>query len=278
LKDYFIICSADEDQAFADRLKADLQGAELSIWGGGGRPGSTQKYAVGVADAIKTASGFICIASGCSVRSSMIKIEMNAAHRAGVPIYLVALDESGYRAMTKAAKSVTKIDSRQNYKQAVTDLVEILKGPSVTDEGEQGTIGTDGYVFLSYAEADTPYMEEVKKFLSGKGYGYWEFQGSSRDYQSNLAMELEKILSDAVATLTILSPAWKESKWSLKEFMYSQQVGKPTFLLRFEDVEPTLAIADILYIDFVEDKVLGFQRLDQKMKSIFNEFHSRAKK
>ncbi len=272
MKDYLVICATDEDQKLAERLKMDLLGVGLRVFSEAGLTATEGRNKVNLSEAIKHATGFICIASRQSVSSSMIKMELKAAFRAGLSIVMFAIDEIGYSAMQKLNGPIGKIDCRHSYKQALGEIVTYITGPEeVEDSDDRDELVPGEYVFLSYAEADTPYMQQVKDFLSEKGYRYWEFQGSTRDYQTNLALDLEGILKNAAATLTILSPAWKQSDWSMKEFMYSQQVGKATFLLRFEDVEPTLAIADILYIDFVEDKSRGFQRLDDELKTLFPE-------
>jgi hypothetical protein len=272
MKGYIVISNSQGDQKFADRLKSDLGNAGIRVRSMGGQSGSDSKYAINVSQAIKQADSFIYIASASSVNSSTIRMEIATATRAGVEVIILALDDAGVRDALGKPSSMPKLDFRREYRKNCQCLIDHLTGKAEESDACADTPDLSrGYVFLSYAEADTPYMEEVKAFLSDKGFGYWEFQGGDRDYQANLGLELEKVLKDAVATLSILSPAWKASTWSMREFLYSQQVGKPVLLLRFEDVEPTLMIADMLYIDFVGDKSKGFQRLHREIKALFDQ-------
>ena len=275
MKGYLVICNSPEDQKFADRLKSELRAVDIPVWGGAGDTDS--KYVVGVAEVIRQASSFIYVCSQYSVKSSMLKMELAAASRANVPLIMIAIDRDGFKAVKNTHGKVGKVDFCRDYDSGLQSLVELLKGQKETEKGlKPGEVGAVRYLFLSYAEVDTPYMEEVKTWLAKKGYAYWEFQGSNRDYQAGLGFELEKVLLDATATLSILSPGWKQSKWSMKEFIFSQQIGIPVFLLRFQDAGPTLLIADTLYIDFVEDKSKGFELLEKELKSVYEKWESRV--
>jgi len=275
MKGYLVICNSPEDQKFADRLKSELRAVDIPVWGGAGDTDS--KYVVGVAEVIRQASSFIYVCSQFSVKSSMLKMELAAASRANVPIIMIAIDRDGFKAVKITHGKVGKVDFCRDYDSGLQSLLEVLKGKKEAEKGQKpGEEGAGQYLFLSYAEVDTPYMEEVKTWLANKGYAYWEFQGSNRDYQAGLGFELEKVLLDATATLSILSPGWKQSKWSMKEFIFSQQIGIPVFLLRFQDAGPTLLIADTLYIDFVEDKSKGFELLEKELKSVYEKWESRV--
>lgn len=73
------------------------------------------------------------------------------------------------------------------------------------------------------------------------------------------------MIQEAAATLSILSPSWKRSEWAVKEYMFSSEVGTPVFLLRAKKIGPTLVIAGVPYIDFVQDRVSGFKKLDREL-------------
>ncbi|MCP3957759.1 MAG: toll/interleukin-1 receptor domain-containing protein [bacterium] len=118
-----------------------------------------------------------------------------------------------------------------------------------------------GYVFLSYAEEDADFLAKLRAFFGERGYAYWEFESSERDYQKRIDLELEDVISGAVATVSVLSEAWKESTWSLRELFFSQEIGKPVFLLKAKPMPPTLAIAGFPYIDFTKDSKRAFFRL-----------------
>ena len=106
----------------------------------------------------------------------------------------------------------------------------------------------------------------LKGFLKEHGYAYWDYEESDRDYNSQLFLELEGVIIEASATLSILSEAWKHSEWAVKEFFFSQEVETPVFLLKAKELGPTLAIAGMTYIDFTKDSVFGFRKLDKELK------------
>src|SRR5207253_2073719 len=116
--------------------------------------------------------------------------------------------------------------------------------------GEASRSKSKGYVFLSYAEEDSDFIEELGRFLGQRGYGFWDYERTDRNYHTQLFLELEAAIQEAAATLSILSPDWKRSIWTVKEYLFSEEVGTPTFLLRVRDMGPTIITAGAHYIDF----------------------------
>ena len=139
---------------------------------------------------------------------------------------------------------------------------EVRQEPSA----ELPTQRAKGYVFLSYAEEDSDFLARLRAFFGDRGYAYWEYESSDRDYQKRIDLELEGVISDAVATVSILSEAWKASTWSLRELFFSQEIGKPVFLLKAKPISPTLAIAGFPYIDFTKDIERAFSRLASELR------------
>lgn len=103
-------------------------------------------------------------------------------------------------------------------------------------------------------------------FLKEHGYAYWDYEESDRDYHSQFFLELESVIIEASATLSVLSESWKRSPWALKEFFFSQEVDTPVFLLKAKALGPTLAIAGMTYIDFNKDTNKGYQKLHKELK------------
>jgi TIR domain len=123
-----------------------------------------------------------------------------------------------------------------------------------------------GYVFISYAQEDTEFVEALRHFLKERGYGYWDYQDSDRNYHTRLFIELEDVIKGAAATLSVLSPDWKKSQWAAKEYLFSQEVGTPVFLLMARAMGPTLVTAGYTYIDFARDMDGGFSKLDKELR------------
>lgn len=123
-----------------------------------------------------------------------------------------------------------------------------------------------GYVFLSYAEEDSDFLAELRAFFGEHGYAYWEYEQSDRDYQKRIDLELESAISNAVATVSVLSESWKSSDWSVRELYFSQEIGKPVFLLKAKPFGPILAISGLPYIDFTKSSEQAFSRLARELK------------
>jgi hypothetical protein len=81
-----------------------------------------------------------------------------------------------------------------------------------------------GYVFISYAAEDATFVAEVKEFLAGRGYSFWDYLASRRDYQRDYTLELEDRISNAEATLSVVSPDWKKSRTALPELHFSKEI------------------------------------------------------
>ena len=130
---------------------------------------------------------------------------------------------------------------------------------------EMAATPAKGYVFLNYAEEDADFLAELRAFFGERGYAYWEFESSDRDYQKRIDLELEEVISRAVAIVSVLSEAWKASAWSLRELFFSQEIGKPVFLLKAKPLSATLAIAGFPYIDFTKNSQQAFSRLAREL-------------
>ena len=79
-------------------------------------------------------------------------------------------------------------------------------------------------------------------------------------------LELEGVIQGSEVMLCIVSPSWKRSKWTPREFLFAEEIGKPVFLLRAKKMEPTLLIAGLSYIDFTEDTYDAYQESDRELK------------
>lgn len=64
-----------------------------------------------------------------------------------------------------------------------------------------------------------------------------------------------------------MTPAWKISRWAPREYLFTEDIRRPIFLLRAQPLEPTLLIAGSSYIDFVEDRERAFHELDRELAS-----------
>jgi hypothetical protein len=192
-------------------------------------------------------------------------MEVRAVLEHGTPVVPLILDDVGERELPEFLRVFQWVDFRAGYDEALGSLVAALQ----PFRGEQpigaSTKKAKGYVFLSYAEEDASFVDDLKSFLAKRGYAYWDYRESDRDYHQDLYLELEGVIAEASAMLSFVSPDWKRSRTAVKEYHYSTEVGIPVFLLRVRDPGPTLVIAGLPYIDFTGDKGAGFRRLEREL-------------
>jgi hypothetical protein len=122
-----------------------------------------------------------------------------------------------------------------------------------------------GYVFISYAEPDTPFVSRLRDFLRTRGYGYWDYQETDRSFDLLLSEELELALQNASAVISVVSPAWRTSRWTRREYLYAEEIGQRIFVVRIQETEPSIILAGVTYIDFMRDETAGFARLDREL-------------
>jgi hypothetical protein len=123
-----------------------------------------------------------------------------------------------------------------------------------------------GYVLISYAEEDAAFVQLLATFLREHEYGLWEFKSGDRDYSGNFYEELESVIKNAAATLSVISPDWKNSTVAKQEFLFSKEIGTPVFFLRVSDPRPTLALAGVPFIDFSVGNDEAFAKLDRELQ------------
>ena len=207
---YIFVSYAHSDAAFVRRLTADLQRAGASVWYDmvGIAPG--QEWASAIRNALLDASVALFISSSASNASDWVKREVDLAVERKIPIIPVIVDEVP---SALQLRSLQWIDFRSDYQTAFNHLLARL--PSIL-RGQQPLIPekpkSKGYVFISYAEEDAAFAQSLREFLKARGYGYWDFQESNRDYHKQFSLELEEIIKGAAATLALFSPDWKKSK------------------------------------------------------------------
>jgi len=264
---YIFVSYARLDKPFVDRLTSDLAKAGVPLWRDVDDIEPGTNWPQQISTAVSRAVGLIYVSSGNSVRSPWIERELQEMiAKSGHQVFPIVLDNEGAENMPLSLREIQWVDFREDYNASIGKLLESIS--RLTDLGaprKQATTQSRGYVFLSYTDADVDFVEELRQYLKKRGYAYWDYSESDRDYHGQLFLELEHVIQEAAATLSILSPSWKRSEWTVKEYMFSSEVGTPVFLLRAKKIGPTLVIAGVPYIDFVEDRFSGFKNLDREL-------------
>lgn len=261
---YIFIRYANRDKTFAEMLTNSLSSEGFEIWQGV-QPG--ENWQVAMEAGIVNADAMILLSSKHSATSptTLRLVELALAH--GVPVLPAVLDFPGFKNMPKPLFGLNWLDFRKGYDETLASLLERLP-TSAQSSGIHQPVSESlrGYVFISYAEEDTAFVLKLRDFLRERNYSYWDYQDSDRDYHGQLHLELEEVIRDASATLSVLSPDWKLSPWTAKEYLFSEQIETPVFLLHVRTMEPTLLTAGVPYIDFVDDDRLGFNKLEIELQ------------
>lgn len=193
--------------------------------------------------------------------------ELGAMIAAGRPVFPVVVDDEGAERLPAPLRAIQFADFRVGFDVALRSLLGGLGRLQRSGPVPSPVPASKGYAFISYADEDAAFVGELKAFLKQKRYGYWDFRESKRDFQLDYTLELERIIREAAATLSVVSPEWKRSRTALQELHFSREVGTPVFLLWLRDPGPTLAIAGATHIEFIRRPADGFAQLDAEMRS-----------
>lgn len=265
---YVFISYSRKDAVFVEQLSSDLRQAGVRIWRDVDSIAPGQDWALEIRHAVEGANVLLYVSSQNSSNSEWMAKELELGiQNSKMKVIPVVIDDEGSRRMPLFLYRIQWLDFRTNYEAAFQRLVAVLPEGVREDRPLQpAKPQSKGYVFISYAQEDTDFVIRLRDFLKDKGYGYWDYQDSDRDYHTQLFLELETVIKDASATLSVLSPDWKKSQWAAKEYLFSEEIGTPVFLLMARAMGPTLVTAGIPYIDFTHDEQQGFDKLDKELR------------
>jgi len=266
--DYVFVSYSRHDGPFVDRLLADLQRAGIQVWRDIEQISAGDRWAQSITEGLGKASAMLFVSSKHSANSKWMQHELlYFAEKSKKQIIPIIVGDDGVDNLPLLLRQYQWVDFRGDYDVAIGTLISALTG--VVSRGapvEPKPKKSKGYAFISYAEDDRDFVEELRLFLRERGYAYWDYDESDRDYHQQFFRELESVIADAAATLSVLSESWKASQWTIREYFFSQEVGIPVFLLRAKEIGPTLPIAGVPYIDFVVDRKRGYDKLDRELK------------
>ena len=224
-----------------------------------------------ISDAVRNAKILLWFAGRNTGSSSWMLEELNAMVRTGEDAIIIPIlvDGADPKELPPFLLNRQWVDARDSHETAIEQICQALEtylGPS-SGFSKTSKTKNQGYVFISYSVEDAEFLDELKGFLKKKAYGYWDFHESKRDYQTQFHLELESIIRDSRAVLCIVTPSWKVSRWAPREYLFTEDIRKPIFLLRAKPLEPTLLIAGSSYIDFVADRNKAFAELGRELST-----------
>ncbi len=265
---YVFISYSRQDRKFVDRLSHELRLAGVQTWTDTQNIQPGANWQQEIEKGLLQADVLLYVASRQASSSSWIELELQAFLKGDGRVIPLVIDDAGPELMPPSLKRVQWVDFRNDFRNALNYLLVGIQGLRSLTPVEPPIKQSKGYVFLSYASEDVKFVQDLKSFLADRGYSFWDFQTNKRNYQLDYTLELEERISNAEATLSVVSPYWKKSRTALQELHYSKEMQKPVFLLRLKNPGPTLAVAGLNFIDFTESFHAGFQKLATEMQDV----------
>ncbi len=228
---YVFISYSRRDSAFVERLADTLRAAGVQTWTNVESIPAGANWQKEIEKGLLNASVLIYVASKNSVSSQWMDAELQAFLGTEKRLIPIVIDDAGASHLPLPLRQFQWADFRADYDVASQKLLQGIRFLQQDKPIKRPKLQSKGYVFVSYADENSQFVEQLKSFLGEHGYAYWDFRESERDYNVDYSLELEGIIKDAAGTLSIISPNWKQSQISMQEFHFSRDVGTPVFLL-----------------------------------------------
>ena len=263
---YVFISYSRQDRDFVERLSGALKVAGVQTWTDVENISAGANWQNEIEKGLLQAQVLLYVVSRSASMSKWMEYELVAFMRGAGRVIPIIIDDEGPTALPVLLRDIQWADFRSDFDVAVQSLLKGIHSLQGRTPVAPAKTRSRGYVFVSYAAEDATFVEDLKLYLKGRGYSYWDFRESERNYQVDYTLELEGVITNAEATLSVISPDWKKSPTSLQELHFSKDVHTPVFLLRVRDPGPTLALAGMTFIDFTGTLKAGFAKLDGEMK------------
>lgn len=267
-KPYVFISYSRQDRDFVERLSAALRGSGVETWTDVEKISAGANWRDEIEKGLLHAQVLLYVASRNASTSTWMEQELAAFMRGTGRVIPIIVDDEAPSTLPPLLRQFQWADFRSDFDVAIHSLLQGITSLQGGEPVAPANIKSRGYVFISYAAEDAVFVEDLKLYLKRRGYSYWDFRESERNYQVDYTVELEGVITNAEATLSIISPDWKKSPTSKQEFHFSRDVQTPVFLLRVRDPGPTLALAGMTFIDFTGSRKEGFVKLDGEMKRV----------
>jgi len=264
------ISYSNKDSEFVYKFKNDLNEVGINTWIDIEQiePGSMWQDEIKLG--IQNSEIVILVLSNNYLTSNWVSFELALAN--DKKIIPIKIDNVSFEVFSNSIRNIQWIDFSNNYKNGLNLLLQSIPNSfKNTEPIKPNKVKSKGYVFISFTENDTDFVQKLRSFLKSQDFAYWDYEEGERNYHIQFFLELESVIEDSVAVLSLISSSWKLSKWATREYFYSEEIGKPIFLLRCKILEPTLAIAGQPYIDFVIDEKLGFKKLEKELNKRLKE-------
>lgn len=265
---HVFVSYSHRDREFVNQLIEELQKAGVNIWRDLDLlPGSNWAREIG--KALAEADALLLVWSEDAAASAYINAELLTATEMNKPIIpIIVSSKQDSIQLPISLASLYVLDLRNlSLDSAIQKILKALpKSARQESPQEPKKPLSKGYVFISYASQNQGFVEKLREFMKQRGYGYWDYKTTDRQYSLPFHLELESAVSGCSLMVCIQSPDWKKSTWSAKEYLFAEHLGKPIFVLKVADTEPTLLTIDKTVIDCVYDLPQALVQLDSALK------------
>lgn len=93
--------------------------------------------------------------------------------------------------------------------------------------------GSDKYIFVSYAHANSHLISDIVERLNSSGYHIWYDSGI--EYGEKWIRSIEEHLRRSSIVLSFISPEYSESDWCMREYTYAERIGKKVIHVKIAD-------------------------------------------
>ncbi|MBN1965587.1 MAG: toll/interleukin-1 receptor domain-containing protein [Anaerolineae bacterium] len=252
---HVFISYSRSDSEFVEQLYSDLRANDIDVW--------TDKYDIEPGDsweksiesAVRDASAVIAVLSPAGSSSLYVRQELAFAEEIEIPIFPILISGDFHESTPIFLLNRQYLDFRAGYEKGFSYLLGALRSswqaksivppPEETVFDRANTVpepANKGYAFLSYIRTDTDFVQQLKGFLKERGYAYWDYRESERDYNMELYRELEAQIEGAAVFLSILSDSWRETLWTAREYVYAEEANVPVFVLQAKSLERPVPI------------------------------------
>lgn len=84
--------------------------------------------------------------------------------------------------------------------------------------------GNGKYIFISYAHKNSEIIAPIVNRLKDYGYSLWYDEGI--EYGDKWVRSIEEHIRNASVILSFISPEYADSDWCMREYTYSEKIGK----------------------------------------------------
>jgi hypothetical protein len=232
---------APSDLEAAREIVVGLETAGFRCWHQDRDMVPGEDVGIAISGAIESARVVVLLESPASQRSHSVLRDILMARDRKLPILPIAIKSVPLsNALSEKLGGVPIYDASRGallehlpaLVRAVSKFVPVEAGSSVPKEQSPARPPAKGYVFISYSRPDRPHIDRLKSVLKRRGYAYWDYSESDRNYHSALYRELEEKIERAAAFICLLSDGWRDTEWPAAEYLYAKEANIPIFVIQ----------------------------------------------